>query len=152
MKWLLEKGTIVVCGGGGGIPTVYGEDGKLHGVECVIDKDRVASLLAQQLDADFFIMATDVSAVSVGWGTPVRAGRSAARRRPRSGASTSRRARWGRRSRRRATSPSARGRRPRSAPSRTFRAILAGEAGTLVSNGVATIEWAAPESLALFTE
>ena len=70
VKWLLEKGTIVICGGGGGIPTVYGEDGKLRGVECVIDKDRVASLLAQQLDADFFVMATDVSAVSVGWGTP----------------------------------------------------------------------------------
>ena len=67
---ILEKGTIVICGGGGGIPTVYGEDGKLHGVECVIDKDRVAALLAQQLDADFFVMATDVPAVSVGWGTP----------------------------------------------------------------------------------
>ena len=70
VKWLLEKGTIVICGGGGGIPTVYGPDGKLRGVECVIDKDRVAALLAQQLDADFFVMATDVSAVSVGWGTP----------------------------------------------------------------------------------
>src|ERR1039457_3322850 len=69
VKWLLEKGTIVICGGGGGIPTVYGEDGKLHGVEAVIDKDRVASLLAQQLEADFFIMATDVPAVLVGWGT-----------------------------------------------------------------------------------
>ena len=68
MKWLLEKGTIVICGGGGGIPTVYGEDGKLHGVEAVIDKDRVASLLAQQLEADFFIMATDVPAVLVGLG------------------------------------------------------------------------------------
>jgi len=46
VKWLLEKGTIVVCAGGGGIPTVYGDDGKLRGVEAVIDKDRAASLLA----------------------------------------------------------------------------------------------------------
>ena len=150
VKWLLEKGTIVICGGGGGIPTVYGEDGKLHGVECVIDKDRVASLLAQQLDADFFVMATDVPAVSVGWGTPT--------------AKAIRRA-----------SPAAIGRfsfasgsmGPKVEAARDFAertgktaaigaledvpAILAGDAGTLVSNGVATIEWA-PESLALFTE
>src|SRR5204862_3795836 len=63
-------GLIVVCAGGGGIPTIYGEDGKLRGVEVVIDKDRASALLAQQLDADFFIMATDVPQVSVGWGTP----------------------------------------------------------------------------------
>src|SRR5664279_3971560 len=69
VRWLLEKGTIVICGGGGGIPTVYGDNGKLQGVEAVIDKDRVASLLAQQVEADFFIMATDVSAVVAGFGT-----------------------------------------------------------------------------------
>jgi carbamate kinase len=151
VKWLLEKGTIVICGGGGGIPTVYGEDGKLRGVECVIDKDRVASLLAQQLEADFFVMATDVAAVSVGWGTP--------------SAKAIRRA-----------SPAALGRfdfasgsmGPKVEAARDFAErtgntaaigalgdiplILAGDAGTLVSNNVATIEWAAPESLALFSD
>ena len=70
IRWLLEHGTIVVCSGGGGIPTAYGADGKLHGIEAVIDKDRASSLLAQQLEADFFVMATDVEAVSVHWGTP----------------------------------------------------------------------------------
>lgn len=70
IRWLLERGTIVICSGGGGIPTAYGEDGSLHGVEAVIDKDRASSLLAQQLEADLLVMATDVEAVSVHWGTP----------------------------------------------------------------------------------
>lgn len=149
VKWLIEKGTIVICGGGGGIPTVYDAQGKLQGVECVIDKDRVASLLAQHVDADFFIMATDVPAVSVGWGTP---SARAIRR----------------------VSPAAFGRfgfaagsmGPKVEAARDFAErtgktaaigalediprILAGEAGTLVSNGVATIEWAGPETLTLF--
>ena len=70
IKWLLERGTIVICAGGGGIPTMYGKDGKLHGAEVVIDKDRASALLARELGADFFIMATDVSAVQVNWGRP----------------------------------------------------------------------------------
>jgi len=70
IRWLLERGTIVICSGGGGIPTAYGADGKLHGVEAVIDKDRASSLLAQQLEADFFVMATDAEAVAIDWGTP----------------------------------------------------------------------------------
>lgn len=70
IRWLLEQGTIVICSGGGGIPTAYGPDGQLHGVEAVIDKDRASALLAQQLEADFFIMATDVDSVAVHWGTP----------------------------------------------------------------------------------
>ncbi len=70
IKWLLDNGTIVICAGGGGIPTMYGKDGKLHGAEVVIDKDRASALLARELAADFFIMATDVSAVQVNWGRP----------------------------------------------------------------------------------
>ena len=70
IKWLLEHGVIVICAGGGGIPTMYGPDGKLQGVEAVIDKDRAASLLAQQLEADRFVMATDAEAVFVNWGRP----------------------------------------------------------------------------------
>ena len=71
-KWLLEKGTIVICAGGGGIPTMY-EQGKarsLIGVEAVIDKDFCSELLARELEADLFIMATDADAVFTGWGTP----------------------------------------------------------------------------------
>lgn len=70
IKTLVEQGCIVVCAGGGGIPTMYGEDGTLHGVEVVIDKDLAASLLAQQLDADLLVIATDVDGVYTGWGTP----------------------------------------------------------------------------------
>jgi carbamate kinase len=70
VKWLLEKGTIVICAGGGGIPTVYGPDGTLRGAEVVIDKDRASAVLARELAADLLIMATDVDGVYADWGTP----------------------------------------------------------------------------------
>jgi carbamate kinase len=70
VKWLLERGCIVICAGGGGIPTMYGPDGKLHGVEAVVDKDRASALLARELEADLFIMATDADAVYLDWGRP----------------------------------------------------------------------------------
>jgi carbamate kinase len=70
VKWLLEKGTIVICAGGGGIPTCYGENRKLSGVEAVIDKDLCSALLAQELDADLLIIATDVNAAYLDWGKP----------------------------------------------------------------------------------
>jgi carbamate kinase len=69
IKWLLEKGTIVICTGGGGIPTVYTEDRKLVGAEVVIDKDYASALLAKELEADMLIMATDADAVYSNWGT-----------------------------------------------------------------------------------
>lgn len=68
IHWLLEKGTVVICAGGGGIPTSYAEKGKLEGVEVVIDKDRASSLLAFELDADLLIMATDTEGVYLDWG------------------------------------------------------------------------------------
>jgi carbamate kinase len=70
IKWLLERGTIVICTGGGGIPTVYDSERKLHGAEVVIDKDYAGALLAFELEADMYIMATDTDAVYSGWGTP----------------------------------------------------------------------------------
>jgi carbamate kinase len=70
IKWLLEKGTIVICAGGGGIPTVYDADKKLHGVEAVIDKDLASELLARELEADALIMLTDTPAVYQDWGMP----------------------------------------------------------------------------------
>ena len=72
IRWLLERGTIVICAGGGGIPTMYkpGAERTLIGVEAVIDKDLCSELLARDLDADLLIMATDAAAVFVGWGTP----------------------------------------------------------------------------------
>ena len=70
VKWLLEKGSIVICAGGGGIPTYYDEQHNLKGVEVVIDKVLCSALLAENLDADLFIIATDVSATFVDWGKP----------------------------------------------------------------------------------
>ncbi len=72
IKWLLDHGTIVICAGGGGIPTMYepGADRKLVGVEAVIDKDLCSELLARDLDADLFVMLTDADAVYIDWGKP----------------------------------------------------------------------------------
>jgi carbamate kinase len=72
VKWLLDHGTIVICAGGGGIPTMYepGADRKLIGVEAVIDKDLCSELLARELEADFLVLATDAEGVFTGWGTP----------------------------------------------------------------------------------
>jgi carbamate kinase len=72
MRWLVERGVVVICAGGGGIPTMYaaGEDRRLVGVEAVIDKDFATSLLARELDADLFVMATDVDGVYLDWGEP----------------------------------------------------------------------------------
>ena len=70
IKWMLDRGVIVICAGGGGIPTIRGEDGRLKGVEAVIDKDFASALLARELEVDLFIMATDVDAVYVDWGQP----------------------------------------------------------------------------------
>ena len=70
IRSLVEKGTIVICAGGGGIPTMYDETGKLHGVEAVIDKDLASALLAEQLEADLLVIATDVDGVYTDWGTP----------------------------------------------------------------------------------
>lgn len=68
IHWLLENGTIVICAGGGGIPTIYNEEGNLEGVEVVIDKDRASALLAFELEADLLIMATDTDGVYLDWG------------------------------------------------------------------------------------
>jgi carbamate kinase len=66
---LLAGGYIVVAAGGGGIPVVRDPDGMVRGVEAVIDKDLSAALLAQAVAADVLVIATDVPAVSVGFGT-----------------------------------------------------------------------------------
>ena len=70
IKWLLDKGSIVICAGGGGIPTMYDEQRNLKGIEAVIDKDLCSSLLAEQLEADLLLIATDVNAAFVDYGKP----------------------------------------------------------------------------------
>ena len=72
IRWLLEKDAVVICAGGGGIPTMYDPDADrtLVGVEAVIDKDLASELLAREVEADLFVMATDVDGVYADWGTP----------------------------------------------------------------------------------
>lgn len=70
VQWLMERGCIVICAGGGGIPTVYKPGRKLEGAEAVVDKDLTGSLLARELEVDLFIMATDADAVYLDWGQP----------------------------------------------------------------------------------
>ncbi|WP_415720136.1 carbamate kinase [Photobacterium ganghwense] len=66
---LIKQEHLVICTGGGGIP-VKKENGKLTGVEAVIDKDMSAAYLAQQLHADALLILTDADAVYLDWGKP----------------------------------------------------------------------------------
>jgi carbamate kinase len=66
---LVDAGFVVVANGGGGIPVVR-DDGSLRGVEAVIDKDLGAALLAQTVDADVLVVATDVPNAVLRFGTP----------------------------------------------------------------------------------
>jgi carbamate kinase len=75
VRSLLEQGAVVICAGGGGIPTRYTDEpapaGKrLVGIEAVIDKDLASALLAMDVDADVLLIVTDVDAAYVDWGTP----------------------------------------------------------------------------------
>lgn len=70
MAALLSQGYVVVGAGGGGIPVVRDPEGRLRGVEAVIDKDLTAALLAARINADALVIATDVSHAAVDWGTP----------------------------------------------------------------------------------
>ena len=69
IRTLVDNGYVVICAGGGGIPVAYDENRKLFGVEAVIDKDLASGLLAKGLDADMFVMLTDVANVFVEFGT-----------------------------------------------------------------------------------
>jgi carbamate kinase len=72
IRWLLEQNVFVICAGGGGIPTAWvpGKERTLRGVEAVIDKDLASEVLAREVEADLFVMATDVDGVYEHWGTP----------------------------------------------------------------------------------
>ena len=71
IRWLLDHGAIVICAGGGGVPALceHGRQRKL-GVECVVDKDLCAEVLARELEADLLVLLTDADAVYLDWGKP----------------------------------------------------------------------------------
>ena len=70
IRWLLDHDVVVICAGGGGVPTMPGPDGESVGVEAVIDKDLASDLLARDVDAELLVLATDVDGVYADWGTP----------------------------------------------------------------------------------
>jgi carbamate kinase len=70
IRRLLAAGTVIIAIGGGGIPVVADESGNLHGVAAVIDKDLASSLLANEIDADLFVISTAVEKVALEFGTP----------------------------------------------------------------------------------
>jgi len=70
VAWLVNRGKIVIAGGGGGVPVVFDDSGRMRGVEAVIDKDYVASLLAANLAADLFVVLTGVPQVYQDYGKP----------------------------------------------------------------------------------
>ena len=70
IRLLLNSGAIVVCAGGGGVPVIRNEAGRLEGVEAVVDKDLTAAVLAESLEADALLVLTDVPSVIRGYGTP----------------------------------------------------------------------------------
>jgi carbamate kinase len=67
---LLAAGTLVIASGGGGVPVVRNPDDTIAGIDAVIDKDMAAQKIAQELQADLFVILTDVERVALHWGTP----------------------------------------------------------------------------------
>jgi carbamate kinase len=70
IRTLVESGFIVIAVGGGGIPVIEDDDGKLTGTRAVIDKDRATSLLAQELKVDLFLISTAVPQVAINFNEP----------------------------------------------------------------------------------
>ncbi len=134
IRWLLDHGVVVICAGGGGVPTMFSADaeGSLIGVEAVIDKDLASELLAREVDAELLVLATDVDGVYADWGTaeqrklervtPARAAR----------LSSSRPGRWARRSRPLPGSSRRPGRRAAIGSLAEIEQIVDGTAGTQV--------------------
>jgi carbamate kinase len=65
---LVESGVIVIASGGGGIPVIRNSSGKLEGIDAVIDKDRAGAVLAAEVDADIFLILTDVEYALLNFG------------------------------------------------------------------------------------
>lgn len=70
IRTLVDAGSVVVAAGGGGIPVAIQQDGRLVGVEAVVDKDLASGLLAHALGADMLLIPTSVAKVAIRFGTP----------------------------------------------------------------------------------
>jgi carbamate kinase len=69
IKKMVDAGIIVIASGGGGIPVIARSDGNLEGVEAVIDKDLAGECLAEEVQADKFLILTDVEKVYLNYGS-----------------------------------------------------------------------------------
>lgn len=69
IECLISNGAIVISSGGGGIPVTKGKDG-IEGIDAVIDKDKAANILAQNLKADYLMILTDVENASINFQKP----------------------------------------------------------------------------------
>jgi carbamate kinase len=69
IRSLVERDTVVIACGGGGIPVYRDPQLGLEGVDAVVDKDLAAAVLARELGAELLLILTDVDAVYTGWGT-----------------------------------------------------------------------------------
>jgi carbamate kinase len=70
IKALVDARAIVIASGGGGIPVMKNNDGSLSGLEAVIDKDKAGNILAQEVNADIFLILTDVENAKINYGKP----------------------------------------------------------------------------------
>lgn len=70
IRHLVERGTIVVACGGGGVPVYFDQRLGWEGIDAVVDKDLAAAVLARDLEASLLLVLTDVDAVYADWGTP----------------------------------------------------------------------------------
>lgn len=70
IRQMMECGIIVIASGGGGIPVVKKSDGTYQGIEAVVDKDRSGFKLAEEVEANTFMILTDVEHAFVHYGTP----------------------------------------------------------------------------------
>jgi len=70
IRQLVEQGTIVIAGGGGGIPVYIDKNGDLEGIDAVIDKDRASAVIAREIGADILSILTSVDQVAINFGTP----------------------------------------------------------------------------------
>lgn len=70
IRRLVADGQVLVAGGGGGVPVIRLKDGQWRGVDAVIDKDRTSALLAREIEAHAFVIATGVERVALDFDTP----------------------------------------------------------------------------------
>ncbi|HEX6418509.1 MAG TPA: carbamate kinase [Acidimicrobiales bacterium] len=70
VEMLLRAGAVVIANGGGGVPVIEDGDGRIVGVDAVIDKDLAAAVLAMEIGADRLVILTDVEGVAVDFGGP----------------------------------------------------------------------------------